>query len=220
MLLPKGSIVEISNSAGIIGQGALADDVTIGLTSNFRALAADFQNEITEVIDMVGSTAKYLLGKGFSSQFKQMTAQIWSNTDPAFFQLNVDFHRVPLNSDGNQRVSSAKMMEIVKKFCSIPLPAEGLAGNLEPPGPSPIVGIGLDALISGKGEVEAKGYVDVTIGSMKFNRLLMRKAEPTFNKYVDDDGYPISCRVSFDFISLWAATKEMINGNKNGIGGW
>jgi uncharacterized protein YbdZ (MbtH family) len=47
---------------------------------------------------------------------------------------------------------------------------------------------------------------------MKFNRYLMVKAEPTFNKFSDDSGYPISVTIAFDFISMWAATKNIPGG--------
>ena len=215
MVIPRGSIVNI----GGIGKGALAEDVTINLNSNFRPLASDFQNEITQMIDIAGATSRSLFGRGFSSQFKQMTTQVWDKTDPASFSINVEFHRVPLDNEGRQNVSGTNVMAVVKSFCSVPLPAERIGGMLEPPGPSPIEGIGLDALregeeevrIQGEAGVRIRGYVNVTIGSMRFNRLLMKKAEPTFSKYVDDSGYPISCRVAFDFISLWAATKDMVN---------
>jgi hypothetical protein len=47
---------------------------------------------------------------------------------------------------------------------------------------------------------------------MKFNRYLVVKAEPTFNKFTDDSGYPISATITFDFISMWAATKNTVWG--------
>jgi len=215
MILAKGSTVTI-NSQGVDIQGALSEDVTIALKSNFRALAADFQNELTQVVDILGATAKSLTGGGvgFSSQFKQMTTQVWDKTDPARFNINVDFHRTPLNKNtGPQNVSGKNLMNIIKTFCAIPLPAESkdIPGMLIPPGPSPIEGIGLDRMVNG-GEQGAKTdtYVNVTIGNINFNRLLLESAEPTFSKYTDDSNYPINCRVAFTFVSMWAATKKMI----------
>jgi hypothetical protein len=208
MLVPKGSIVDID---GI--QGVLTEDITINLKSNFRLLASDFQNEITQMMDIAGAATRSLSGGqlGFSSQFKQMTTQIWDKTDPARFSMNVEFHRVPFSKNsGPQDVSGKNVMDTVKQFCSIPLPAELEGGMLVPPGPSPIEGIGLDALKGGAKGANVSGYVNITIGSMKFHRILMEGAEPTFSKYVDDSGYPISCRVAFTFVSVWAATKSMV----------
>lgn len=213
MVIAKGSKVIIDSIEGV-----LAEDVTINLKSNFRPLASDFQNEITKMIDIAGATSRSLFGKGFSSQFKQMTTQVWDKTDPARFSLNVEFHRT-FNDPKNPEVSGNKVMDVVKKFCRIPLPGEtfggtgvgGAIGMLEPPGPSPIEGIGLDAILGGAAGANIRGYVNVSIGNMKFNRLLMESAEPTFNKFSDDSGYPISCRVAFSFISIWAATKPTID---------
>ena len=208
MIIAKGSKVVIDDISGV-----LAEDLNINLKSQFRTLASDFQNEITKMIDIAGATSRSLFGKGFSSQFKQMTTQIWDKTDPARFNLNVEFHRT--FNDPDRNVSGSNVMAIVKRFCRIPLPGETFSGSgvgmLEPPGPSPIEGIGLDAIIGGEAGADVRGYVNVTIGNMRFNRLLMESAEPTFNKYTDDSGYPISCRVAFSFISIWAATKPTID---------
>jgi hypothetical protein len=212
MIIAKGAKVTIDG----IGSGVLFEDLTINLQSDFKDLASDLKNEITQGVDIAGATLRSLSGgrAGFSSQFKQMTTQVWDKTGPAQFSLNVEFHRTFNDPDKPKDVSGANVMEIVKSFLQVPLPSEGAGGNLIPPGPSPIEGIGLDELVSGgKGvNVNAHGIVDVIVGSMKFKRLLMRKAEPTFNKYVDDSGYPISCRVAFDFISIWTATQQMVLG--------
>jgi hypothetical protein len=208
MLIARGSVVDID---GI--QGALSEDIAINLKSNYRLLASDFQNEITQMIDIAGAATRSLSGGrfGFSSQFKQMTTQIWDKTDPARFNINVEFHRVPLSKNsGPQDVSGRNVLSIIKQFCAIPLPAETVTGMLIPPGPSPIEGIGLDALLGGAQGADVRGYVNLTLGSLKFKRILMDSAEPTFSKFVDDSGYPISCRVAFSFVSVWAATKSMI----------
>jgi hypothetical protein len=208
MIIAKGAKVTI----GGVGSGVLSEDLTINLQSDFKELASDLKNEVTQAIDIAGATLRSLSGgrAGFSSQFKQMTTQIWDKTGPAQFSLNVEFHRTFI--ENSKDVSGENVVKLVKRFLQIPLPSEGVGGNLIPPGPSPIEGIGLDELVSGdKGvNVDARGIVDVTVGNMTFRRLLMRKAEPIFNKYVDDSGYPISCRVAFDFISIWAATQQMV----------
>jgi hypothetical protein len=215
MIIPKGSKVTISD----VGSGVLTEDLTINLNSDFKELMSDLKNEITQGIDIAGATLRSLTGGrlGFSSQFKQFTTQVWNRTDPAQFSLNVEFHRTFNDPDKPKDVSGENVMAIVRKFLQVPLPSEGPAGNLIPPGPSPIEGIGLDELVdsvtggSSATNSGARGIVNVTVGNMVFRRLLMRKAEPIFNKYTDDSGYPISCRVSFEFISIWAATHQMVS---------
>jgi hypothetical protein len=203
MVLAKGSKVVIAGLKlnGEDYTGALAEDYTISLTSEFRKLADDFQNEVTQAIDVAGATVKSLTGGkvGFSSQFKNLSTQVWDHTEPAQVTIGVTFDR---KCDAEKDI-----MKIVKDLCSLPLPGEGLGGNLIPPGPSPIEGIGLDQLLGGANGTNDK-YVNFTIGNMKFNRYLLTKAEPTFNKYTDDSGYPISVTISLEFISMWAATKS------------
>jgi hypothetical protein len=202
MVLAKGSKVIISNLKLNREDytGALAEDYTITLTSEFRRLADDFQNEVTQAIDVVGATVKSLSGGkvGFSSQFKQLTTQVWDHTEPASVSISVTFDR--------KSNAEKDIMSLVRDVCSLPLPQEGPEGNLIPPGPSPIEGIGLDALLGGATGTKDT-YINFSIGNMKFNRYLLVKAEPTFNKFTDDSGYPISVMIAFDFISMWAATK-------------
>jgi hypothetical protein len=204
MVLAKGSKVVIAGlkSGGEDYTGALAEDYTISLSSEFRRLADDFQNEVTQMIDMAGATAKSVSGGkiGFSSQFKQLTAQVWDHTEPANVALGITFDR--------KSNAGKDIMQIVRDLCSLPLPKEDDIGNLTPPGPSPIEGIGLDQIFGGTAATTDK-YVNFTIGNMKFNRYLIVKAEPTFNKFTDDSGYPISVTISLDFISMWAATKSL-----------
>jgi hypothetical protein len=195
MVLAKGSIVKIAGH-----EGALVEDYTISLTSEFRKLADDFQNEVTEAIDVLGATIKsFSRGKvGFSSQFKQLSTQVWSSTEPANVSIGVTFDR--------KSNAEKDIMEIVKDLCSLPLPGEGAGGNLIPPGPSPIEGIGIDAFGT------SDTHINFSIGKMKFNRYLIVKAEPTFNKFTDDSEYPISVTIAFDFVSMWAATKLLVYG--------
>jgi hypothetical protein len=207
MVLAKGSKVTIGGLKFDGGDytGALAEDYTVSLTSEFRRLADDFQNEVTQLIDVAGATVKSLSGGkiGFSSQFKQLTTQVWDHTEPANVSIGVTFDR--------KSNAEKDIMQIVRDLCSLPLPGEGEGGNLIPPGPSPIEGIGLDALLGGKsGSTDV--YINFTIGNMKFNRYLLTKAEPTFNKYTDDSGYSISVTVALEFISMWAATKRVVQG--------
>jgi hypothetical protein len=200
MVLAKGSTVTILKHVG-----ALAEDYTVSLTTNFKRLADDLQNRVTDFIDIVGATAKSLSGGrlGFSSQFKQLSTQVWDNTEPAAVSIGVTFDR--------KSNAETDIMGIVRDICSIPLPAEGAGGNLIPPGPSPIEGVGLEALLGGQAGT-ADTYVNFTIGKMKFNRYLLTKAEPTFNRFTDDSGFPISVTIALEFISMWAATKNTPSG--------
>jgi hypothetical protein len=206
MVIAHGSKVVIDNYYGV-----LAEDVNINLKSNFKSLLSDLQgNEVTDAISLLGAASRHITGRGFSAQCKQFTMQTWDKTDPARFNLNVDFQRT-INDKNKPEVSGEKVMEVVKYFCKFPLPNDIGGGILEPPGPSAIAGLGIDELLEWDPGSGRSGFLNVTIGSMKFSRLLMESAEPTFNKFTDDSGYPISCRIVFSFVSLWAATKQSID---------
>jgi hypothetical protein len=200
MVLAKGSTFKIGKYIG-----ALAEDYTVRFESEFGSIADDLQDtNMEQLLNIAGATAKSLSGGaiGFSSQFKQLGTQVWKGSSPASVSIGVTFDR--------KSNAEADIMELVRNLCAFPLPAEGgLLGSLIPPGPSPIEGIGLDSLIKkSPEEVAGDTYVNFTIGNMKFNRYLMKSSEPTFNKFTDDSGYPISVTIQFDFISMWIATKN------------
>lgn len=228
MKIAKGSTVVISNLKDGSISGVLTEDFTVSLSSKFKELMSDISSNdktieaVTNAATILGTISRSFGGKGFSLRSKQATTQIWDKTDPARFNMNVEFHRTFNGLNNINNVSGSNVMAIVAKFCKIPLPDEtfgdkgvgGVIGMLEPPGPSPVQGFGIDQLLNDVAGIDISApemYINVTIGNMVFRRLLMEKAEPTFSKYTDDSGYPISCRVSFDFVSLWAATKSMIN---------
>jgi hypothetical protein len=63
MVLAKGSKVLIAGLkfGGGDYTGALAEDFTVSLTSEFRRLADDFQNEATQAIDVAGQPQNLLV---------------------------------------------------------------------------------------------------------------------------------------------------------------
>lgn len=212
MRVSAGAICEIILSEKESIKGVLAEAVTINLSSSFKPVVSDSDNgAVQTAIDMTGTVLRSITGAnaGFSSKFKQWTTQVWGGTEPAGFNINLCFPRVPINAVDTDIVSAKNVIDVVKRFCAIPLPAEGPLGNLTPPGPSVIEGITGNDLQSGKG-VDASGLVTVKIGNMTFQRLIMLNAEPTFSQYCDDSGYPIDCRIAFNFKTMWAATKQLV----------
>lgn len=214
MNIPAGSICEIilSNDSNESIKGVLAEGVSINLQSSYKTLVSD--NDVTDngTVDLVGEALRSVSGgkAGFSSKMKQYTTQVWDKTNPAAFSLSVDFSRVPMTMDDDTEITGKSVIEFVRKACSVPLPKElaGKTGNLTPPGPSVIEGIGFTA--DGDVNSKAHGIVTVKLGSMSFSKLIMKSAEPTFSQYVDDSGYPISCKIQFTFETMWAATEQAV----------
>lgn len=214
-------------------RGVLAEGVNINLQSEYQQLVSDSDmgdENVINIINAAGTLARSFTGghAGFSSRFKQATTQVWKGTSPASFALTIDFRRDPINGSMTGVNAAKNLMPLVRTFCSIPLPMEGYIGdvnlgNLIPPGPSLREGLGTDQFtsfleanicdvdcIDNTYVREGSGIVTVRLGSMTFSRLIMKSAEPTFNQVVDDSGYPISCRIAFQFTSIWAATNKTI----------
>lgn len=232
MLVPAGAICKInytSDGGGTV-EGVLSESISISLQSDYQPLFSDsdIDNETLKaggkLFDAIGTAVSSGMGKrfGFSTRFKQGTTQVWKSTQPASFQIGLDLRRDPINGGG--KVSGEELMKKVQIICKLPLPFEGNGslqksiGNLIPPGPSFIQGVGIDAIIGAMSpdetyaDITGGGLVKVTLGNISFNRLILKTVEPTFSQTVDTSGYPISCRLAMQFTSIWAATNTTIDG--------
>ena len=211
--LPRGSEVYISDCKGkAIAKGALLEDYTLALSSEFGQLV---DTGGSTAFDVLGGAMKSLSGNrfGFSSQFKQMGFQIWKGTNPVQFQFSVEFHYTY-----NAR---EEVVIPMRRLCELPLPGEGLAGNLIPPGPSVIEAISgtkttntpmasSAAVVEGVEESSLDSYVNINIGGMRFMGCIVTSAEPTYSKFVDENNCPIYGRVAITAITMYSATKEAL----------
>jgi hypothetical protein len=218
--IPAGSRVAITNhEGGFLAGGALLEDYTISLNSEFGQLIDSGSNDAFTVL---GGALKSLSGSrfGFSSQFKQMGFQIWKGTQPIQLQFSLEFH---YTYDAH-----AEVVVPIRRLCRLPLPGDGLAGNLIPPGPSVLEAIagtkasntppGSDTPPNQDPDVDEEGtkstadtYVNVRAGNMLFMGCIVTSAEPTFSKYVDENDAPIYGRVALNIITMYSATKESLD---------
>lgn len=216
--VPAGSTVSISDHEGkYIAGGSLLEEYTISLRSEFGQLVESGDNSAFTVLG--GALKSLTAGKfGFSSQFKQMGFQIWKGTDPIQLQFSLEFHYT--------YSALAEVVIPIRELCKLPLPGEGIAGNLIPPGPSVLEAIsGTKASnVPPKGEApppdaidekatkqSADTYVNIRVGNMLFMGCIVTSAEPTFSKYVDEDDAPIYGRVAITAITMYSATKESLD---------
>jgi hypothetical protein len=219
MVIPAGSKVVITGAdEKWLAEGALLEDYTFILSSEFGTLIDSGGNT---AFNMLGGALKTLSGNkfGFSSEFKQMGFQIWKGTLPIQLQFSLEFHYT--------YNAHAEVVAPIRRLCQLPLPREGLEGNLIPPGPSVIEAItgtkvsnippGSDA--AGNPDVEADmdatmgtidSYVNVRVGNILFMGCIVINAEPTFSKFVDENNSPIYGRVALNIITMYSATKESI----------
>jgi hypothetical protein len=220
--IPAGSKVVITNHEGeYLAGGALLEDYTISLNSEFGQLVDSGANDAFTVL---GGALKSLSGGrfGFSSQFKQMGFQIWRGTEPITLQFSLEFHYTY-----NARI---EVVHPIERLVETVLPGVGLAGNLIPPGPSILEAISgtrasntptssnaedpnyeeLNNEITG-----ADTYVNISVGGMQFLGCIIKQAEPTFSKYVDETNCPIYGRVAITAITMYTATKESVRDAMN-----
>jgi hypothetical protein len=218
--IPRGSRVVITNHEGeFLAGGALLEDYTISLNSDFGQLVDSGGNDAFTVL---GGALKSLSGSrfGFSSQFKQMGFQIWKGTNPIQIQFSLEFHYT--------YNAHTEVVIPIRRLCRLPLPGDGLAGNLIPPGPSVLEAIAgtkvsnmppsSDTPPNQDPEVDEEGtkstadtYVNVCVGNMLFMGCIVTSAEPTFSKYVDENDAPIYGRVALTIITMYSATKESLD---------
>jgi hypothetical protein len=217
--VPRGSTVTISNNEDkYIAVGTLLEDYTISLNSDFGQLMDSGSPTGATVLGGVLNSLSN--GRfGFSGTFKHMGFQIWKGTEPIQIQFTLEFH---YTYSGYEEVVAP-----IRRLCKIPLPGEGgIAGTLIPPGPSVLEAIsGVSSSNrppSGDApapedideeaiEGTANTYVNISIGGMQFMGCIIKQAEPTFSKYVDEQDYPIYGRVAITAITMYTATKENID---------
>jgi hypothetical protein len=218
--VPAGSQVVITNHEGtFIAGGALLEDYTISLNSEFGQLIDSGSNDAFTVL---GGAMKSLSGSrfGFSRSFKQMGFQIWKGTQPIQLQFSLEFHYT--------YNAHTEVVVPIRRLCRLPLPGDGLAGNLIPPGPSVLEAIAgtrasnvppnsstpasQDPDIDSAGtKSTADTYVNVRVGNMLFMGCIVTNAEPTFSKYSDENGSPIYGRVALTITTMYSATKESLD---------
>jgi hypothetical protein len=218
--IPAGSRVVITNhEGGFLAGGALLEDYTISLSSDFGQLIDSGANDAFTILG--GALKSLTAGKfGFSSTFKQMGFVIWKGTQPVQLQFSLEFHYT--------YNAYAEVVVPIRRLCRLPLPGEGPAGNLIPPGPSVLEAIAgtnasnvppnSDTPANQALEVDEEGtkstadtYVNVRVGGMNFFGCIVKSAEPTFSKYVDEDNHPIYGRVALTISTMYTATKESLD---------
>jgi hypothetical protein len=57
----------------------------------------------------------------------------------------------------------------------------------------------------------ASSFVNIEVGSMLLMGCIMKQAEPTFSKWVDENNAPIYGRVAITAITMYSGTKEDVD---------
>lgn len=204
MIIPSGKVVTILvNSENVFSDAGIANppimtidtEITINLQSKFDYLLGSGVNKLFGVFS---GAAYSLSGKSFTGQFKEMGYRFWNQTEPVQFSFETTFY---------MKTSAKKdVFEPAKVLMKLPLPAVASKGEgfgLIAPGPSI-----LDAL-----DIETKRgrQYSFRCGAFYLPSVLFEKAEPTWSSDVDEEGYPIWCRIQMELSSLYTANTQMID---------
>ena len=105
-----------------------------------------------------------------------------------------------------------EVVDPVRRLQNLVLPDKNSVGMLENfPGPNPLVvlkdyGIINESSVSGT----FRDYA-VKIGNLGFNHVVFTDVSPSFSTEVDQNGYPMSAKVTITFSTSYIATTNMIN---------
>lgn len=163
-----------------------------------------------------------------------VTASLFMNTDPyddvVVPTMNLMAECLPRISSPTDRTLAGVLEGLSEKYIGIQLK------SLIPPGPNLQTLMSLASTGSGEGlfgsvgEGESKysrGLYTITLGFVKMPNMIITSVEPTFSKEVAPHGhtvtigsktttnneyYPISASISFEFCSMEVATLEMLQG--------
>ena len=215
--IPKGKTIEIHLSgqvpAGLIGIPIILDeDVTLTLNSNFEPVLGN--QSVQKIISVLGALSAEFFGFHFSTAFKEAGFQVWTGTDPLSVSLNVSFRMGSTNkNDGRTEVWLPTIA-----LASLTLPQEDPENKsgigLYAPGPS------MASLFGRNEDTEAVGGTDtqyrvkvisIDIGSViRFDNIIIKRAEPTFSSNIDEKGYPIWSKVNLTIDTITTATVELL----------
>lgn len=204
MTIPKGKIIsirvgdsDIFSDAGIeiVPQITIDTEITINLQSKFDSLLGSGANK---VLGVFSGTAYSLTGKSFTGQFKEMGYRYWTGTEPITFSFDT---KLCMKTSARKDV-----FEPAKVLMKLPLPKlakKGEGFGLIAPGPSI-----LDAL-----DIETKfsRMYSFRCGVFYLPSVVFEKAEPTWSSEVDEEGYPIWCKLQMEISSLYTANTDMID---------
>jgi hypothetical protein len=176
------------------------EDVSINVSSTFSSL---YSGGGSKAVNVLGALTSRISGGNvkFSSQFKQFGFQVWEKSEPISLSFKLTFYM------GMAGLYSGRTEVVgpMYKLASLCLPLTGgTAGTLVPPGPSL-----LELLDGDAGQLSGGKEISIYIGNLlKIKNAIIEKAEPTFSKEVDSQGFPISGELQLEVKSLFVATVE------------
>lgn len=181
----------------------LEEDVTITMGSDFSSVTSDSGSP-----KMLSLIAGVLRDAGLGNiagwaggQFKQLGFQTWTGTRPMETSFTVNLH---MKTDAKKDVVEPALA--IARLC---LPTEGSGGSLIAPGPSILTA--LEGSARSEESLEMGKILHCYLGSYVLRNVIVKRAQPTFSKYIDDNGFPISAKVEVNVLTIFSATTQMLD---------
>ena len=180
----------------------LEEDITITMNSSYSSITKGSSPVALSLVSGIIRDAGFKNIAGWvGGQFKQFGFQTWTGTDP----LQTSF-TVNLVMKNNALEDVVKPALALAKLC---LPGEGTGGTLIAPGPSVLSAF--EGEDQADEEIESGKPLTCYLGSYVLRNVIVTRAQPTFSKFIDDRGYPISARVELSISTIFSATTNIID---------
>jgi hypothetical protein len=221
--IPKGKKVEFTYGGATPIPGTenidliLEEDLTLSMSSSFSPVKDSNSSSFLSILSKeIGKFLGEDIGALSSGQLKQFGFQTWTGTEPLSTTLTISLY---MKDDAYKDVVVPAMS--LAKIC---LPEEGSKiGELLGPGPSLSEALKDDINLDQMVGLSDSDYSIVGkpiycyIGNFVLKNTVITSAQPTFSKTTDQYGYPISARIEVSVITLFVATKQMLDGLIGGI---
>lgn len=187
----------------------LEEDINLIMSSHFSSV---FEAQTPAFISMLSKQAGAAfgdrIGSLFSGQWKQFGFQTWTSTEPLSTTLTIV---ASMNHNAYKDVVLPIMT--LAKLC---LPTDTGGGSLLGPGP-----VLLESMTESQIEkTKANGTYERIIAGRQLNcylgnyylpNIIIKTAQPSFSRQIDNYGYPIQGRIQLDLSTVFSANTGMID---------
>jgi len=212
--IPLGKLVRFKQGGILIpgtekAQFQLEEDINIIMGSSFSSVTESNSSAFLSLLSKeVGERISKKFGAFTGGQWKQFGFQTWTSTAPMSTSVTIV---CSMEFDAYKEVVLPLMA--LAKLC---LPTDIGSGELFGPGPSLTTSLqkdGIDEIIKDEENkiITAGRQLHCYIGSYRLKNILIKGAQPTFSRQIDNNGYPISGRIQLDIQTVYSATTNMVD---------
>lgn len=212
--IPNGKLVRFKQGGELIkgtekAKFLLEEDINIVMSSTFSPVFSSISSPLVSVFaKQTGESVNKHVGALAGGQWKQFGFQTWTATEPMTTSITIV---CSMEYDAYSDVV-VPLMTLAK----LGLPTDVGGGKLFGPGPSFTTSMLEDnvneILRDEEGEIITAGrQLHCYIGSYLLKNIIVKGAQPTFSRQIDNNGYPISGRIQLDIRTVYSATTNMVD---------